>query len=194
MSAQPRRSISTDWCATISCARNHGRRDIAVQILPKQERKRSSHEVAMEVREMLTPIAKAAGARLTVAEAPPGPPVLALDGRRSLWPDGRNPPPGCRRSDAHHAGHAGRGRHQHLHGSPIPEIAFEVDRLHAAMHRYQRRGHQPRGDHGHGRLRGRPGQAGPRAGADHRSCCRCRWPCAPTWAICSSCRCVPQRA
>jgi multidrug efflux pump subunit AcrB len=51
--------------------------DIAVQLADKKDRKRSSHDIASEVREVLTPIAKAAGARLTVAEAPPGPPVLA---------------------------------------------------------------------------------------------------------------------
>jgi multidrug efflux pump subunit AcrB len=51
--------------------------DIAVQLLDKKQRKRSSHEIATEVREALTPIAYAMGARLTVAEAPPGPPVLA---------------------------------------------------------------------------------------------------------------------
>ena len=51
--------------------------DIAVQLEPKHERKRSSHDVAMAIREALKPIAWAANARLTVAEAPPGPPVLA---------------------------------------------------------------------------------------------------------------------
>ncbi|MDK9697552.1 MAG: efflux RND transporter permease subunit, partial [Siculibacillus sp.] len=51
--------------------------DIAVQLLDKKHRKRASHDIATEVREILTPIAAAAGARLTIAEAPPGPPVLA---------------------------------------------------------------------------------------------------------------------
>ncbi len=51
--------------------------DIAVQLFDKKKRHRSSHEIATEVREVLTPIAAAAGARLTIAEAPPGPPVLA---------------------------------------------------------------------------------------------------------------------
>ncbi|RYH08673.1 efflux RND transporter permease subunit [Tropicimonas sp. IMCC6043] len=51
--------------------------DIAVQLLPKAERSRSSHDVAMEIRETLVPIAAAAEARLTIAETPPGPPVLA---------------------------------------------------------------------------------------------------------------------
>jgi multidrug efflux pump subunit AcrB len=51
--------------------------DIAVQLLDKEDRKRSSHEVATAVREQLEPLARAAGARLTIAETPPGPPVLA---------------------------------------------------------------------------------------------------------------------
>ena len=51
--------------------------DIAVQLFDKKKRHRSSHDIASEVRDVLTPIAQAAGARLTVAEAPPGPPVLA---------------------------------------------------------------------------------------------------------------------
>ncbi|MDR3395500.1 MAG: efflux RND transporter permease subunit [Parasulfuritortus sp.] len=51
--------------------------DIAVQLLDKDDRKRSSHEVATAVREQLEPLARAAGARLTIAETPPGPPVLA---------------------------------------------------------------------------------------------------------------------
>ncbi|MCB9993168.1 MAG: efflux RND transporter permease subunit [Hyphomicrobiaceae bacterium] len=51
--------------------------DIAVQLLDKSERARSSHDIAVEVRSLLTPIAEAEGARLTIAEAPPGPPVLA---------------------------------------------------------------------------------------------------------------------
>jgi multidrug efflux pump subunit AcrB len=51
--------------------------DIAVELLPKEERSRSSHEVATAVREQLEPLASAMGGRLTVAETPPGPPVLA---------------------------------------------------------------------------------------------------------------------
>ncbi len=51
--------------------------DISVQLLDKDKRERSSHEIATYVRALLTPIARAAGARLTIAEVPPGPPVLA---------------------------------------------------------------------------------------------------------------------
>jgi len=51
--------------------------DVAVQLLDKAQRSRTSHEIALSARSILTPIAAATGARLTVAEAPPGPPVLA---------------------------------------------------------------------------------------------------------------------
>ncbi len=53
------------WMATIS-----------VQLAHKQDRERSSHEIALMVRELLKPIAEKSGARVTVAEVPPGPPVL----------------------------------------------------------------------------------------------------------------------
>ena len=50
--------------------------DIQVQLLHKKERKRSSHELAVQARDMLTPIAKSLGAKIQVVEMPPGPPVL----------------------------------------------------------------------------------------------------------------------
>ena len=51
--------------------------DIAVQLTDKKERARSSHQIATEIRAALDPMAAEVGARLTIAEAPPGPPVLA---------------------------------------------------------------------------------------------------------------------
>ncbi|MBL3589459.1 MAG: efflux RND transporter permease subunit [gamma proteobacterium endosymbiont of Lamellibrachia anaximandri] len=50
--------------------------EIQVQLLDKKARKRTSHEIAETARATLTPIARAMGARITVAEMPPGPPVL----------------------------------------------------------------------------------------------------------------------
>ncbi|MDQ7017111.1 MAG: efflux RND transporter permease subunit [Gammaproteobacteria bacterium] len=50
--------------------------ELQVQLLHKTERDRSSHEIAQEVRGLLLPIVQAAGGRLTVAEMPPGPPVV----------------------------------------------------------------------------------------------------------------------
>ena len=50
--------------------------DIQVQLLDKADRERTSHELAVEAREVLTPIAKQLGAKIQVVEMPPGPPVL----------------------------------------------------------------------------------------------------------------------
>ncbi len=50
--------------------------DIQVNLVPKDERNRQSHPIAKEVREMIRPIAERYGARVKVAEVPPGPPVL----------------------------------------------------------------------------------------------------------------------
>jgi multidrug efflux pump subunit AcrB len=50
--------------------------DIQVNLLPKHDRDRASHDIAKAVRQRLLPIAKETGARVKVAEVPPGPPVL----------------------------------------------------------------------------------------------------------------------
>jgi multidrug efflux pump subunit AcrB len=50
--------------------------DIQVLLRDKDERERSSHEIAAGARALLTPIAREAGARIAVVEMPPGPPVL----------------------------------------------------------------------------------------------------------------------
>jgi len=50
--------------------------EIQVQLLNKKERKRSSHQIAEEARALLTPLARQVGAKVTVAEMPPGPPVV----------------------------------------------------------------------------------------------------------------------
>jgi multidrug efflux pump subunit AcrB len=50
--------------------------DIQVNLLPKSARDLQSHEIAKQVRQRLLPIAERYGARIKVAEVPPGPPVL----------------------------------------------------------------------------------------------------------------------
>jgi multidrug efflux pump subunit AcrB len=50
--------------------------DIQVNLLPKHERDFQSHEIAKQVRERLKAAADRYGARIKVAEVPPGPPVL----------------------------------------------------------------------------------------------------------------------
>ena len=50
--------------------------DIQVNLVGKSARGLQSHDIAKRVREQLTPLAQRAGARIKVAEVPPGPPVL----------------------------------------------------------------------------------------------------------------------
>jgi multidrug efflux pump subunit AcrB len=50
--------------------------DLQINLRPKGERKLQSHDIAKQVRERLRPVAEATGARIKVAEVPPGPPVL----------------------------------------------------------------------------------------------------------------------
>jgi multidrug efflux pump subunit AcrB len=50
--------------------------DIQVNLKPKGERDRQSHEIAKAVRELLRPLAAANHTTIQVAEVPPGPPVL----------------------------------------------------------------------------------------------------------------------
>jgi len=50
--------------------------DIQVNLLPKHQRRRQSHEIAKAVRNDLEPVARRWGANIKVAEVPPGPPVL----------------------------------------------------------------------------------------------------------------------
>ena len=56
--------------------RNPNQADLQVNLVEKGERSAQSHEVARRVRDVLTPIAAGFGARIQVAEVPPGPPVL----------------------------------------------------------------------------------------------------------------------
>jgi multidrug efflux pump subunit AcrB len=50
--------------------------DLQVNLVPKDERREQSHEIAKRVRDRLAPIATRFQATLQVAEVPPGPPVL----------------------------------------------------------------------------------------------------------------------
>jgi multidrug efflux pump subunit AcrB len=50
--------------------------DIQERLKDKDARERSSHRIAVAVRDLVTPMAREAGARVAVVEMPPGPPVL----------------------------------------------------------------------------------------------------------------------
>ena len=51
--------------------------DVALELLPKGERSRTSHDLAVAIRKRLAKVAVPAGTRVKVVEAPPGPPVLS---------------------------------------------------------------------------------------------------------------------
>ncbi len=51
--------------------------DVQLTLTSKEERERSSHQIALELREMLKSVAKPDGTSVKVVEPPPGPPVLA---------------------------------------------------------------------------------------------------------------------
>ncbi|HET9630695.1 MAG TPA: efflux RND transporter permease subunit, partial [Novosphingobium sp.] len=51
--------------------------DLMVTLLPKGDRSRSSHDIAVDLREKLRAVPLPAGGSLKVVETPPGPPVLA---------------------------------------------------------------------------------------------------------------------
>ena len=50
--------------------------DLQINLLPKNERGAQSHDIAKRIRARVLPIAKSNGARVKIAEVPPGPPVL----------------------------------------------------------------------------------------------------------------------
>ncbi len=50
--------------------------DLQVQLVHKNNRKRTSHDLAVLARELLTPMARELNAKVQVVEMPPGPPVL----------------------------------------------------------------------------------------------------------------------
>ena len=63
--------------------------DLQVQLTPKGDRSRTSHELAEFVRAALTPIAKKMGGRIEVIEMPPGPPVLQTMVAEVYGPDAK---------------------------------------------------------------------------------------------------------
>jgi len=63
--------------------------DIQVQLSPKADRARSSQDLAVLARAMLTPIAHKMGARIEVIEMPPGPPVLQTMVAEIYGPDAK---------------------------------------------------------------------------------------------------------
>ncbi|MET3649169.1 efflux RND transporter permease subunit [Phyllobacterium ifriqiyense] len=62
--------------------------DVAINLLPKTERSRSSHDIALDIRLRVARIPFPPGTSLKVVEPPPGPPVLATLLAEVYGPDG----------------------------------------------------------------------------------------------------------
>ena len=62
--------------------------DVALNLLPKADRARSSHEIALDVRQRIATIPVPQGTSLKVVEPPPGPPVMATLLAEIYGPDG----------------------------------------------------------------------------------------------------------
>ena len=69
--------------------------EIQLQLLDKTERDRSSHEIAVDAREQVKQLVEGSGARFSVVEMPPGPPVL-----QSVVAEVHGPDPETRRQVA----------------------------------------------------------------------------------------------
>jgi multidrug efflux pump subunit AcrB len=85
------------WSATTICAANLSKATCKSKLLPKSERGRSSHEIALDVRERLKVLKLPERASLKVVEVPPGPPVIA-----TLLAEIYGPDPETRRQVAAH--------------------------------------------------------------------------------------------
>ncbi|MFN3078056.1 MAG: efflux RND transporter permease subunit, partial [Alphaproteobacteria bacterium] len=108
--------------------------DLQVQLVDKGERKRTSHQIASQVRESIHQIGRQAGARIAVVEMPPGPPVL-----QTLVAEIYGPDPEVRRQAAHDITALfertpGVVDVDNLMQAPYEIWRFEVDREKAVRH------------------------------------------------------------
>ena len=83
--------------------------DVQVNLLPKGERRRQSHDIAVAVRPAVDSIARSFGANAKIAEIPPGPPVLSTLVAEVYAADDSTRLAGGRAREGGHASHAGRG-------------------------------------------------------------------------------------
>jgi multidrug efflux pump subunit AcrB len=108
--------------------------DIQVNLLPKGDRKLQSHEIAKQIRNRIAATAQQFGARVKVAEVPPGPPVL-----QTLVAEVYGPDLDRRIALARQI----RDLFRNTNGvvdtdwyveDPQPKVTYEVDREKAALH------------------------------------------------------------
>ena len=89
MPARRRRSISTASCGITTCATSRSMGDLSVNLVPKGERTRASHAIALDIRKRLEGLPLPAHSSVKVVEVPPGPPVLSTLLAEIYGPDAR---------------------------------------------------------------------------------------------------------
>ncbi|MCB9876285.1 MAG: efflux RND transporter permease subunit [Planctomycetes bacterium] len=111
--------------------------ELRVSLVGKHDRQQQSHEVALRLRELLLPVATAAGGALKVVELPPGPPVMATLVAEVRGPDGVLP---------EHLDAAALRLAERMRREPgvvdvdssvearVDELRYELDREKAALH------------------------------------------------------------
>ena len=92
MPAPPRRSISTAWCGSTTCARGGDVGDMQVNLVDKHQRTSRATRSRTRLRPRCRRSAQRYGANVKVVEVPPGPPVLAPIVAEVYGPDAAGPP------------------------------------------------------------------------------------------------------
>jgi multidrug efflux pump subunit AcrB len=107
--------------------------DIQVNLAPKHDRDEQSHAIAKRVRQALEPVARTHGARIKVAEVPPGPPVLSTMVAEVYGPDGDRQRALAEQVKAIFESTPGIVDVDWYVEDPQPKLEFRVDREKAAL-------------------------------------------------------------
>jgi multidrug efflux pump subunit AcrB len=107
--------------------------DLQVNLLPKGDRKASSHAIAGRIRPLVVEIAKRHGVRVKVAEIPPGPPVLSTLVAEVYGPDAAVRQEVARKVLEIFDGTSGVVDTDWYVEAPQPKARFVVDREKAAL-------------------------------------------------------------
>ncbi len=97
--------------------------DVQLNLTPKSDRDRSSHEIALDLRERLAALDLPAGTSLKVVEPPPGPPVMATLLAEIYGPDAEDPPAGGGQGARGFPGRALRRRYRQFLRHPGAQAA-----------------------------------------------------------------------
>ena len=115
--------------------------DLQINLVSKSERKAQSHDIAKRVRPRVAAIAAKYGARVAVAEVPPGPPVLQTLVAEIYGPERGKPPRPGAQGHRHLPQHPGRGGHRLVHRGRPAQGALRHRQGKGRPPRHQRRDH-----------------------------------------------------